>query len=223
MSTTEELRGLIPEGRRGAGDEDSGSDSEGHGEEDHLVAGSGDHRGHATGQCGGGRSGYEEHGYDGLFDRRKGKPSPKRVPREDRGAGAGAVPGEVLRLQRAALSREAAGGAPDRFELHLGEAGAAGGGSGKEGGAAGRASQAAAAAAAAGHAAAPGRQPAPVVPGRALVRPAGDPGRRDQRDLLRAVGGGGIDADGDGGDPGGGGAQGRVLRDVHATARAISL
>src|SRR5512141_1890118 len=23
---------------------------------------------------------YEEHGYDGLFDRRKGKPSPKRVP-----------------------------------------------------------------------------------------------------------------------------------------------
>lgn len=25
---------------------------------------------------------YEEHGYDGLFDRRKGKPSPKRVPLE---------------------------------------------------------------------------------------------------------------------------------------------
>jgi transposase len=23
---------------------------------------------------------YEEHGYDGLFDRRRGKPSPKRVP-----------------------------------------------------------------------------------------------------------------------------------------------
>jgi transposase len=23
---------------------------------------------------------YEEYGYDGLFDRRKGKPSPKRVP-----------------------------------------------------------------------------------------------------------------------------------------------
>src|SRR5579859_1206759 len=23
---------------------------------------------------------YQEHGYDGLFDRRRGKPSPKRVP-----------------------------------------------------------------------------------------------------------------------------------------------
>ena len=26
------------------------------------------------------RQRYEEHGYDGLFDRRRGKPSPKRVP-----------------------------------------------------------------------------------------------------------------------------------------------
>src|SRR5262249_50875456 len=26
------------------------------------------------------RQGYEEFGYDGLFDRRRGKPSPKRVP-----------------------------------------------------------------------------------------------------------------------------------------------
>lgn len=26
------------------------------------------------------KEGYEEHGYDGLFDRRLGKPSPKRVP-----------------------------------------------------------------------------------------------------------------------------------------------
>ena len=23
---------------------------------------------------------YEEHGYDGLYDRRKGKPSPRRLP-----------------------------------------------------------------------------------------------------------------------------------------------
>ena len=28
------------------------------------------------------RQGYEEHDYDGLFDRRRGKPSPKRVPLE---------------------------------------------------------------------------------------------------------------------------------------------
>ena len=29
------------------------------------------------------RQRYEEHGYDGLFDRRRGKPSPKRVPLEE--------------------------------------------------------------------------------------------------------------------------------------------
>ena len=28
------------------------------------------------------RGRYEQHGYDGLFDRRRGKPSPKRVPVE---------------------------------------------------------------------------------------------------------------------------------------------
>ena len=28
------------------------------------------------------RQRYQEHGYDGLFDRRRGKPSPKRVPLE---------------------------------------------------------------------------------------------------------------------------------------------
>ena len=29
------------------------------------------------------RQRYEEHGYDGLFDRRRGKPSPKRVALEE--------------------------------------------------------------------------------------------------------------------------------------------
>ena len=43
-----------------------------------------------------------------------------------------ALPGRVLRLQRAALSREAAGGARHRAELHVGETGAARGGSGGE-------------------------------------------------------------------------------------------
>src|SRR3974390_676638 len=52
--------------------------------------------------------------------------------------------------------------------------------------------------AAARHAAAHRGQPAPVVSGRALARPAGDSGRCYQRDLLRAVGGGRIDSDGDG-------------------------
>lgn len=34
----------------------------------------------ATGPCGGGGKRSEDHGYDGLYDRRKGRPSPKRVP-----------------------------------------------------------------------------------------------------------------------------------------------
>src|ERR1019366_1500250 len=38
------------------------------------------------------RERYEEHGYDGLLDRRRGKPSPKRVPL--------AKVEEVLRLYR---------------------------------------------------------------------------------------------------------------------------
>src|ERR1700687_6492969 len=35
---------LLPEGRDGAGDESTGSDFAGHGEADHVVASSGDHR-----------------------------------------------------------------------------------------------------------------------------------------------------------------------------------
>ena len=35
---------LLLEGRSGAGDESTGSDLAGHGQEDHLVAGSGDYR-----------------------------------------------------------------------------------------------------------------------------------------------------------------------------------
>jgi hypothetical protein len=45
----------------------------------------------------------------GLFDRRRGKPSQKRVPMEQVETGAGAVSGEVFRSERAAFSREAAG------------------------------------------------------------------------------------------------------------------
>ena len=56
-------------------------------------------------------------------------------------------------------------------------------------------------------------QPTSVVPGgRSLVRPDRDPGRRHQRDLLRAVGGRGIHHHGDGRALGSHGAQGPVLR-----------
>ena len=41
------------------------------------------------------RERYEEFGYDGLFDRRRGQPSPKRVPLATEES-AGPVSGEVL-------------------------------------------------------------------------------------------------------------------------------
>ncbi len=67
------------------------------------------------------RERYEEHGYDGLFDRRRGKPAPAGTDGDGR-TGVGALPGEVLRPERAALPREAGNRARDRAELHLGEA-----------------------------------------------------------------------------------------------------
>src|SRR5450631_2223899 len=132
----------------------------------------------------------------------------------DGGEGVRAVPGKVFRSERAALSREVAGRARDRTELHLGEAGTAGSGPGGARTQAGGTSQAERAAAVAGDAVAHRRQPPPVVSRRTLVRPDRDSGRRHERDLLRATGGGGIDGDGDGGAEGSDRAQGRVLRVV---------
>ena len=54
----------------------------------------------------------------------------------------------------------------------------------------------------------------PLVPGRPLLRSDRRPGRRHRRDLLRAIGGGGIDAHGDGGGARGGRVEGPVLRAV---------
>src|SRR6266550_2296957 len=112
-------------------------------------------------------------------------------------AGAAVLSGEVLRSECAALSPETGGGARNQAELHLGQAGAAGSGTGGAGAQAGSASQAAPAPAAVGDAVAHRWQPASLVPGRALVRPAGDSRRCHQRDLLRAAGGRRIHADGD--------------------------
>src|SRR5205807_4162919 len=81
------------------------------------------------------------------------------------GEGAGALRGEVFRSERAAFSRETAGRARDRAELHLGEAGAAGSGAGGAGPEARGASQTAGAASVAGDAAAYRRQPPTVVSG----------------------------------------------------------
>src|SRR5213075_1232226 len=56
------------------------------------------------------RNRLEKGGYDGLMDRRTQRPSPKSADGRCRG-GADVVSGAVLRLQRAALPREAARGA----------------------------------------------------------------------------------------------------------------
>src|SRR3954451_17348366 len=67
--------------RDGADDEGARSAVASHGEEDHLVAGSRDpgcQRALDAALAGA----TEEHGYDGLADRRKGVVSPKRVPLE---------------------------------------------------------------------------------------------------------------------------------------------
>ena len=76
------------------------------------------------------RQRYEEYGYDGLLDRRRGKPS-RDGYRWRRWRRCCTLSGEVCRPERAALSREAEAGPRDRTELHLGEAGAARIGSGE--------------------------------------------------------------------------------------------
>ena len=49
---------------------------------------------------------YEEHGYTGLIDRRRGARLGKTGTVGHGGKGVAVVPGAILRLQRAALSRE---------------------------------------------------------------------------------------------------------------------
>ena len=98
------------------------------------------------------RERLQEHGYSGLADRRKGKPSDKRVPL--------ATAEKVLRLfqetysrpEHPALPREAAGRARHRVELHVGAEGFARGWFGGAGQKAGQASAAARAATDAWHA-----------------------------------------------------------------------
>src|SRR5436309_5867688 len=142
------------------------------------------------------RERYQEFGYDGLFDKRRGKASPRRVPM--------ALAEQVLQFYREKYF--------DLNVLHfhqklVEEHGirlsytwvklALWSGTGGAGAQAGSASQAAPAPAAAGDAVAHRWQPASLVPGRALVRPAGDSRRCHQRDVLRAAGGKRIHADGD--------------------------
>jgi hypothetical protein len=70
---------LLLGGRSGAGDEDTGSDFAGNAEEDHVVAGGRD-SGHQRPAYAALAERYEAEGYHGLFDRRRGRPSSRRVP-----------------------------------------------------------------------------------------------------------------------------------------------
>ena len=58
------------------------------------------------------RQRYEEYGFRGLLDRRRGKPFAEAGSGGAGGASAAALSGELFRSERAALSREAAGRAP---------------------------------------------------------------------------------------------------------------
>src|SRR6266849_10871878 len=149
---------LLPEGRSGAGDESTGSDfappwrkgSRGGKPPrssalaiDRCGAGASAMRSLATTVCStGGRANLAETGAGGAG-----------------GASAGALPRSVFRSERAAFPGEVAARAPDRAELHLGEAGVARCRTGEARAQARSASPAASAAASARHAVAHRWQP----------------------------------------------------------------
>src|SRR6266853_3562362 len=103
--------GFLLEGRDGAGDESTGSDLTGDGKTDYLVAGGGDHRhqrpAHAS----------LAGALPGVWLRRVVRSQTRNPVAETSsagpgGAGTGTVSRKVFRSERAAFSREAAGGAP---------------------------------------------------------------------------------------------------------------
>ena len=112
---------------------------------------------------------YEEQGYDGLYDRRLGKPSPRRVALATVEQVLGLYQEKYFDFNVRHFHEKLQEEHDIELSYRLGQAGAPGGGVGEEGRPAGCPPQEAAAAATAGHAAAPGRQPAPLVPGRSLV------------------------------------------------------
>src|SRR5438034_1110582 len=154
------------------------------------------------------RERYQEFGYDGLFDKRRGKASPRRVPM--------ALAEQVLQFYREKYFDlnvlhfhqklvEEHGIRLSYTWVKLALPGAGLMARERKRGVHRKRRQ---------------RRPLPgmllhmasLVPGRALVRPAGDSRRCHQRDLLRAAGGRRIHADGDGGAEGSDRAAGRVLR-----------
>src|SRR5271157_2281276 len=167
------------------------------------------------------RQRYEEFGVRGLYDRRRGKPSPKRVPLAEVEKVLQLYGEKYFDLNVRHFHEKLAARASGEVELQLGERLAARGRTGGQGAQARGASQATAAATLTGHAAAYRRQPASLVSGRTLVRPDRHPGRRQQRDLLCAAGGGRIDGDGHGCAVGGGRVPRSVLRLVQRPGQSF--
>jgi len=114
--------GLLPEGRDGAGDERTGRNVAGDGQEDYLVARSGD-TGHKRPKYAAVAGTLRRRGLQRVVGPAVGKAVASSGASGDCGEGVRTVPGEVFRSERAALSREIAGRARDRAELHLGETG----------------------------------------------------------------------------------------------------
>src|SRR3954451_21828773 len=149
------------------------------------------------------RERWQEHGYSGLWDYRKQQPSPKRVPVEQLE--------QVLQLYREKYFDFNVQHFHEKLvEVHdvhfsytwvrtaLQEAGLV-----KRRKKRGSHRKRRPRRPLPGNDAAHRRQRAPVVQGRALLRTAGDHGRRNQRDLLRATGGGRVNAERDGSTAGG--------------------
>src|SRR5271170_1453858 len=121
--------GNLSEGRDGAGDESTGRDVAGDGEKDHLVAGGGD-SGHQRPAHAAVAGTLRRRGLQRVAGPAAGQDVAPPGSASHGGKGVRAVPGKVFRSECAALPREVAGGAWNRTELHLGEAGAAGSGPG---------------------------------------------------------------------------------------------
>ena len=165
------------------------------------------------------RERYVEQGYNGLLDRRRGKPSRRRVPvaTVEKVFGLYREKYFDLNVQHFHEKLQAEHGIELSYtwvKQALQGAGLVGGGR-KRGAHRKRREQRTIA----GDAVAYRRQPPPVVSGRTLVRPDRDSGRCHGRDLLRPDGGGGIDGDGDGGTEGSDRAQRGVLRAVQRSGK----
>src|ERR1700688_180041 len=72
--------GSLSEGRDGAGYESTGRDVAGNGKEDYVVAQAAEILGISDRHMRRWRERYEQEGYNGLMDRRRGQPSRRRVP-----------------------------------------------------------------------------------------------------------------------------------------------